>query len=53
MYGAYLRVATDEVWLFGVAGTAEQFAGTGTIADSAPLPDGTYTLRSLYLLPMP
>lgn len=53
LYSAYLRVGAGDVWVFGVAGTAEQFAGTGAVADSAPLPDGTYELRSLYLLPMP
>lgn len=53
LYSAYLRVGSGDVWVFGVAGTTEQFAGTGAVVDTAPLPDGTYELRSLYLLPTP
>lgn len=53
LYSAYLRVGAGDVWVFGVAGTAEQYAGTAPVVDAGPLPDGVYTLRSLYLLPMP
>jgi hypothetical protein len=50
MYAAPL--GADAVYVFGVAGTAEQYAGTGTPVTLAPLPDGAYELRTLHLLPI-
>ena len=38
--------------LAGAAGPAEQFAGTSAPQDLAPLPDGTYSYTSLFLLPV-
>jgi hypothetical protein len=43
---------SDTVYVFGVAGTDAQFAGTEVASDVAPLPDGTYNLDTLHLLPL-
>lgn len=36
----------------GLAGTAEQRAGSGAPASLSPLPDGEYLLEGIYLLPL-
>lgn len=52
LYALYARLnISDPVWVFGASGTSEQFNGTTPPVTSAPLPDGTYQLRSLFLLP--
>lgn len=50
LYGLYLGTAPTVV--FGATGTSEQFAGVTPPVDAAPLPDGVYQLRTLYLLPL-
>jgi hypothetical protein len=53
LYGLYARLGaeTEPVWVYGVAGTVGQYAGTDAAATSPPLPDGTYTLQALHLMP--
>ena len=46
-------VSGSELWVFGVAGTAEQFAGDAQSLGTAPLTDGVWRYASLYLLPYP
>ena len=57
LYGLYLLHPDaqdgDTVFVFGVAGTDEQFAGTDSAVEAPPLPDATYELRSTILLPVP
>lgn len=43
----------DAIYVFGVAGTEAQYAGEETTVDAVPLPDGTYDLTTLVLLPVP
>lgn len=53
LYGAYVEASADApVWVFGVAGTDDQFAGVASDVTVAPLPDGSYAIRSLFLLPI-
>jgi len=51
LYGAYASADGEGPWAFGVAGTSADYAGDDVAA--APLPDGAYQLRPLYLLPLP
>lgn len=44
--------AGDAVYLFGVMGTDAQFDGMSSDDPSAQVEDGTYTLSTLYLLPL-
>jgi len=55
LYALMLQYDGDaqEAFVFGVAGTADQFAGLGAAAATGPVPDGDYELESLYLLPLP
>jgi hypothetical protein len=51
--GLYAQVSPGSpLYIFGVIGTLEQFGGT-LDASTAPLPDGSYELLTLHLLPMP
>lgn len=50
LYGLYVQPEGRPLYVFGVAGTAEHFAGDALA--TAPLPDGTYTLDGLHLLPL-
>ena len=50
LYGLYL--GTEPTVVFGATGTSEQFAGSVPPVPAAPLPDGVYQLRTLYLLPL-
>jgi hypothetical protein len=53
LYALYASpLASESVYVFGVAGTAEHYAGTATPVAMAPLPDGAYELRTLHLLPI-
>ncbi len=52
LYGMYTRAPDDGLWIFGVAGTAENFAGTAAPVTAPPLPDATYRLEGLVLLPV-
>jgi len=53
LYGLYTQygAADAPIWIFGVAGTLENYTGTAEPADAAPLPDGSYDLETLHLLP--
>ncbi len=42
----------DGLWVFGYAGTPEQLQGVGLPVSLEPLPDGLYTVKSAYLLPL-
>jgi hypothetical protein len=53
IYGLYAANGTDDAFVFGVAGTPGNFAGTDAPVTSGPLPDGTYAITTLYLLPAP
>lgn len=56
LYGLYVlhpAADGDVVYIFGVAGTDAQFAGSETTVDGPPLPPGAYRLQSLVLLPIP
>lgn len=53
LYGLYVQYGsapTPPIWVFGVTGTTDNFAGTAPAA-GPPLPNGDYTLVSLHLLP--
>lgn len=50
LFGLYLQPEDGPLVVFGVAGTDAQFEGTP--AEAPPLPDGTYTLDGLHLLPL-
>lgn len=51
-YGLYTAaVDTELLWVFGVAGTLANFNGEVPLEDP-PLPDGTYRIESLVLLPL-
>lgn len=53
LYGLYARHGeTSPVWVFGVAGTEANLDGSSAPVSEPPLPDGTYTLRTLHLLPL-
>ena len=53
LYGLYTQAdPTDPVFVYGAAGTSAQFSGNEPPVSYGPLPDGTYQLRSLYLLPL-
>jgi len=53
LYGLYARIGADgaPVWVYGVVGTVDQYAGASAPVTAPPLPDGTYDLRALHLLP--
>jgi hypothetical protein len=53
LYGLYIQYGAEDapIWVFGVAGTAENFSGIDEPAAAAPLPDGSYDIETLYLLP--
>lgn len=50
LFGLYVQPEGQPLYVFGVAGTPEQFAGEAMAAP--PLPDGTYILDGLHLLPL-
>lgn len=54
LYGAYLRQGEQqgEVWAWGIAGTPASFDGEAEPVSAAPLPNGTYQMLPLYLLPL-
>ncbi len=43
---------TEDVLIFGLAGTEEQRAGHGVTPHAEPLPDGLYRVEGVYLLPL-
>ena len=58
LYGLYVRLAWSEdeidtapTWVYGVAGTTDQYEGAAEAASESPLPDGVYELQPLHLLP--
>lgn len=51
LFGAYIQVDTEPVYVYGYAGTAADIAGE-TVA-ALPPPDGQYTLAPLYVLALP
>lgn len=52
VYGVYLSPESDwkTIWAFGIAGTADDFKGGQTTVSEPPLPDGDYTVESIYLM---
>ena len=53
VYGLYLQLDEDTPLLvFGVSGTSDNFSGLVAPSAEAPLPDGLYSLHTLYLLPL-
>jgi hypothetical protein len=51
--GAYLRLdGLEDLWIFGVIGTAGQADGTAPALRRRPVPDGDYLLTTLHLLPL-
>ncbi len=53
LYGAYVRaVGADTIWTYGVAATPAGWDGEQDPVDEAPVPDGTYSLVPIYLLPL-
>jgi hypothetical protein len=54
LYALYLTPGKDEpVFVYGVAGTPDQYASKDDfeVIEAPPLPDGSYTLQALHLLP--
>ncbi|MBW1878222.1 MAG: hypothetical protein JRI25_02010 [Deltaproteobacteria bacterium] len=53
LYGLYIQYGAVDapIWVFGVAGTLENYQGTDDPAAAAPLPDGSYDIETLHLLP--
>jgi hypothetical protein len=51
-YGLYTAAPDGSLWIFGVAGTSENFDGALPPVDTPPLPDGAWRLESLVLLPL-
>lgn len=53
LYGAYLRSGKSQtIWTYGIAATAAGFAGDQAPVSEPPIPDGTYSLVPIYLLPL-
>ncbi len=52
LYGLYTASPAAELWIFGVAGTPENFDGVTAPVTVPPLPDGSWRLESLVLLPL-
>ena len=53
LHAAYIQLEDgDTVYVYGVAGTDEQFEGTADASSESPLPDGTYRVEALHLLPL-
>jgi hypothetical protein len=51
-YAYSVLIGGDPVFVFGIAGTEDNLAGR-TAVDAAVVPDGTYTIVGLQLLPVP
>ncbi len=51
IYGAFVAADDLPTVSFGVAGTDEGYAGEGSATE--PVADGTYTMRTLFLVPLP
>lgn len=52
LYGLYTQASAGaDVFVFGVGGTTEHYAGTSDTTTTPPLPEGVYTLQGLHLLP--
>jgi hypothetical protein len=52
LYGAYLQASSQTIWTYGVSATAAGFAGEQLPVAEAPVPDGTYSMVPIYLLPL-
>lgn len=52
LYGAYLQADSQAIWTYGVTATAAGFAGEQLPVAEAPVPDGTYSIVPIYLLPL-
>lgn len=50
LFGLYVQLEGRPLHVFGVAGTSDQFSGTPV--EAPPLPDGSYALDGLHLLPL-
>ena len=54
VYGLYLSMPNDDdTYVFGLAGTSDQFSGAVPPATEGPLPDGVYLLDGIHLIPVP
>lgn len=56
LYGLYVQELVEHgpvepIYVFGVGGSQANYAGTEDPVEAAPLPEGSYTLQGLYLLP--
>ena len=54
LYALYLRTGkTEPLYVYGAAGTPDQYSTKlgVDVVEEPPLPDGSYTLRALHLLP--
>ena len=53
LYGAYVRSNLGQaIWTYGIAATTAGFAGDQLPVSAPPVPDGTYSLLPIYLLPL-
>ena len=53
LYGLYLSMPNDDTtYVFGLAGTSDQFSGAVPPVTEGPLPDGAYVLDGLHLIPV-
>ncbi len=53
--GVYARMdeSQDDIWVYGLGGDAEAWAGTSGPATVTPIHDGLWTLRGIYSFPLP
>ncbi len=53
LYGAYVQLLGEEdIWAFGIAATGAGFDADQEAVDEAPIPNGTYQVVPVYLLPL-
>jgi hypothetical protein len=55
LYGAYVQPSTEAdaaTWAFGIAATDSGYAGETSPVSAAPVPNGTYRVEPIFLLPL-
>jgi len=53
LYGAYVRSGQDDtIWTYGISATAAGWDGEQLPVGEGPVPNGTYSLVPIYLLPL-